>query len=93
VLGNRQGPEPKVDFLNGKGLVQGVILTDPAQPIQNIKVLYASLRTRDKDLFWKPADHIHVLLGSPIWLAPWLIVYLLAYIPAMFLTKWLLRVP
>ena len=93
VLGNRQGPEPKVDFQNGKGLVQGMILTDLAQPIQNIKVLYASLRTRDKDLFWKPADHIHVLLGSPIWLTPWLIVYLLAYIPAMFLAKWLLRVP
>ena len=93
VLGNRHGPEPKEDFQDRKGPVQAVICTDPAQPIQNIRVLYTAQRTQGKDIFWKPADHIQAFLGSPAWLAPWLIVYLLVYIPAMFLTKWLFRVP
>ena len=93
VLGNRHGPEPKEDFQNGKGPVQAVKCSGPAQPIQNIKVLYASQKTEGKDLFWKPMDHIHALLGNPVWLAPWLIVYLLVYIPAMFLAKRLFRVP
>ena len=93
VLGNRHGPEPKEDFQDRKGPVQAVICTDPAQPIQNIKVLYTAQRTKGEDIFWKPADHIQALLGRPVWLAPWLIVYLLVYIPAMFLIKWLFRVP
>lgn len=93
VLGNRIGPEAKEDFLDGKGPVQAVISNDPAQPVQNLKVIYSEQKTKGGNVFWKPADHIHALMGSPIWLAPWLIVYLLVYIPAMFLAKWIFRVP
>jgi len=93
VLGNRHAPEAREDFQDDKGPVQAVIRTDPSQPIQNIKVLYASQKTKGNDVFWKPADHLHALMGSPGWLASWLIVYLLVYIPAMFLAKWLFRVP
>lgn len=93
VLGNRHGPEPKVDFEDGKGPLQAVVIDDPAQPIQNIRVLYIQQKTAGQDHFWKPADRIHALMGGPVWLAPWLIVYLLAYIPAMFLAKRLFRVP
>jgi hypothetical protein len=93
VLGNRHGPEPKEDFQDGKGPVQAVIRTVPDQPIQIIRILYNEQKTKGQDVFWKPVDHIHALLGSPVWFAPWLIVYLLVYIPAMFLAKWLFRVP
>ncbi|MCF7730563.1 MAG: hypothetical protein K9N23_02705 [Akkermansiaceae bacterium] len=93
VLGNRHGPEPNEDFQDGKGPVQAVIINDPTQPIQNIRILYAGKKTIGNDHFWKPADHMHSIIGGPVWLAPWLIVYLLAYIPSMFLAKWIFRVP
>lgn len=93
VLGNRHGPEAKEDFKDGKGPVQAVITDDPAQPILNIKVLYSERKTKGLDVFWKPADHIHALMGSPVLLAPWLIVYLLAYIPSMFIAKYIFRIP
>jgi len=93
VVGNRHGPEPKEFSPEDNQPVQVVLARDPTQPVRTLKVIYSENKTKGQDLFWKPADDLHARLGSPGWLAPWLMVYLLAYIPAMFLAKLLFRVP
>jgi len=92
VLGDRHGPEAKQDFNDKKGPVQAIVSQNPAEPFESLKVLYSVQKIEGQEVFWKPVDHFHGRIGKPAWLAPWLIVYLLAYIPAMFLTKWILRV-
>lgn len=85
VLGNRAAPEPKEDLGDGKGPVQVVRAATPDAPVQAVRVAYSEKKVAGADMFWKPADTLHGWIGRPAWLPPWLIVYLVAYIPVMVL--------
>jgi len=88
VLGKRVAPEPTEDLGDGKGPIQ--VARPPAadHPVELVKVAYREQLVKDANVFWKP---IEWMVTS--WLPGWLIVYLLVYLPAMFVFKWLLRVP
>jgi len=88
VLGKRVAPEPKEDLGDGKGPIQ--VARPPAadHPVELVKVAYREQIVRGSNVFWQP---IEWMVTS--WLPGWLIVYLLVYLPAMFLLKWSLRVP
>jgi len=88
VLGERVAPEPKEDLGDGKGLVQVVRPADTEHPVELIKIAYREQLVKGSNVFWQP---IEWMVAS--WMPGWLIVYLLVYIPAMFLLKWSLRVP
>ena len=88
VLGRLVAPEPKEDLGDGKGPVQLARPEEAGHPVEWVKVTYGQKQVRGERAFWKPVEW----LVQP-WLPGWLIVYLLAYIPTMFILKWLLRVP
>ena len=88
VLGKRVAPESKEDLGDGKGPVQVVRPTDANHPVELVKVAYREQLVKGSNVFWQP---IEWMVAS--WMPGWLIVYLLVYIPAMFLLKWSLRVP
>jgi len=88
VLGGQIAPEPKEDLGDGKGPVQVVRSPAVDHPVELVKVAYREQLVKGSDVFWQP---IQRMVTS--WLPGWLIVYLLVYLPAMFLLKWLLRVP
>jgi pyruvate,water dikinase len=88
VLGRAHAPEVKEDLGDGKGPIQLVRPGgESTHPVQWLKVAYKEHAVRGGKVFWDPVEW----LVKP-WLPGWLIVYLLAYLPAMFLLKWLLRV-
>jgi len=88
VLGKRVAPEPKEDLGDGKGPVQVVRPPAADHPVELVKVAYREQLVKGVNVFWQP---IEWMVTS--WLPGWLIVYLLVYLPAMFLVKWSLRVP
>ncbi len=88
VLGCQVAPRPKEDLGDGKGPVQVVRPPDAGHPVELVKVAYREQLIKGANVFWQP---IEWMVTS--WLPGWLIVYLLVYLPAMFLLKWSLRVP
>ena len=88
VLGKQVAPEPKEDLGDGKGPVQVARPSAADHPVELVKVAYRERLVKDANVFWQP---IEWMVAS--WLPGWLIVYLLVYLPAMFLLKWILRVP
>jgi pyruvate,water dikinase len=88
VLGKRVAPEPKEDLGDGKGPVQVARPSAADHPVELVKVAYREQLVKGSNVFWQP---IEWMVTS--WLPGWLIVYLLVYLPAMFLLKWILRVP
>ena len=88
VLGKGVAPEAKEDMADGKGPVQIARPDEEDHPVEWIKVGYRGQLVKGANVFWEPVEW----LVKP-WLPGWLIVYLLVYLPAMFLLKWLLRVP
>jgi len=88
VLGKQVAPEPNEDLGDGKGPVQ--VARSPAadHPVELVKVAYREQLIQGGNVFWQP---VQWMVTS--WLPGWLIVYLLVYLPAMFLLKWSLRVP
>jgi rifampicin phosphotransferase len=88
VLGSKVAPEPKEDLGDGKGPAQVARPNEENHPIAWIKVAYRQRLVKGEDAFWKPVEWF----VRP-WLPGWLIVYLLVYLPTLFVLKWLLRVP
>ncbi|NQT38990.1 MAG: hypothetical protein HQ581_15945, partial [Planctomycetes bacterium] len=88
VLGSQVAPQPKEDLGDGKGPVQVVRSPVADHPVELVKVAYREQLVKGSNVFWQP---IQWMVTS--WLPGWLIVYLLVYLPAMFLLKWSLRVP
>jgi rifampicin phosphotransferase len=84
----------------GSSLVQSIVLGDvsppvakellaaPGSPIQKIKVSYREKKTKDDQIFWTP----FAALGWK-WNVGWLMAYLIAYIPAMFGLRGVLKIP
>jgi pyruvate,water dikinase len=88
VLGKRVAPEPKEDLGDGKGPVQIARPKTTGHPVEWVKVAYRQHEVRGESVFWQPVEW----MVRP-WLPGWLIVYLLVYLPALLVLKWLLRVP
>jgi len=88
VLGSQVAPQRKEDLGDGKGPVQVVRSPAADHPVELVKVVYREQLVKGSNVFWQP---IQWMVTS--WLPGWLIVYLLVYLPAMFLLKWSLRVP
>jgi len=86
VLGDRYPPEFREDLQDGKGPVQVMRPTDGASPIRMVKVVYVEPKTQGGRAFWTPL----AALGWP-WDAGWLLLYIVAYLPAMLLCRWTLR--
>jgi hypothetical protein len=86
VLGDRYPPEFREDLGDGKGPVQVMRPADGASPIRMVKVVYVEPKTQGGRAFWTPL----AALGWP-WDAGWLLLYIVAYLPAMLLCRWALR--
>lgn len=83
VVGDACPPEPRDDL--GEGPVQAVRSTDPESPLLWVRVSYSQPKQAGGEVFWAP------VAGAWPRDIGWLGVYLLAYLPAMFLCRWLLR--
>jgi len=57
-----------------------------ASPIRSARIVYPPPET--KRIFWAPL----AWLGNGQWDAGWLLTYLIAYLPVMFLSRWILRI-
>jgi pyruvate,water dikinase len=88
VLGKGVAPEAKEDMADGKGPVQIARPDVEDHPLKWVKVAYKQHAVRGSNTFWQPVEW----LVKP-WLPGWLIVYVLVYLPAMFVLKWSLRIP
>jgi hypothetical protein len=88
VLGDRYPPQVREDTGDGKGPVQTARPQGAQSPIQLVKVKYVEAKTQGGDVFWAPLS----FLGRPDWDAGWLSLYLVVYLPIMFICRWLLRV-
>jgi uncharacterized membrane protein (DUF106 family) len=88
-LGDEFPPEFREDLGDGKGPVQVVRPGDEASPIRLVKVRYVEAKTEGGRVFWAPLAR----LEASGWAAGWLVVYLAVYLPAMFLCRWVLRIP
>jgi hypothetical protein len=88
VIGKRVAPEPKEDLGNGKGPAQLARPKAADHQVEWVKVTYRQREVQGESVFWQPVEW----MVKP-WLPGWLIVYLLVYLPAMFVLKWSLRVP
>ncbi len=80
------GEQPlTIDIVLGDVCPPGPVemLGNPGWPLMSLRVVYPP--PEEKPVFWKPIEP--VVLG---WLPGWLWVYLLAYVPPMFLLRWLL---
>jgi len=88
VLGSQVAPQPTEDLDDGKGPVQVARPAAAEHPVELVKVAYREQLVKDANLFWPPVEWM-----VTSWLPGWLIVYLLVYLPAMFVLKWSLRVP
>ena len=88
VLGKQVAPQLTEDLGDGKGPIQVARPVSADHPVELVKVAYREQLVKDANLFWPP---IEWMVTS--WLPGWLIVYLLVYLPAMFVLKWSLRVP
>ncbi|MEX1015493.1 MAG: PEP/pyruvate-binding domain-containing protein [Phycisphaeraceae bacterium] len=91
VLGDRFAPEPRTPTDPNRQVIPGSPGTPDASdaPIHELRLSYAVQRERGADVFWAPVEPFTV----PPLLSGWLLVYILAYLPAMFLLRWALRVP
>ena len=80
VLGDAAPPEPKI--------VQG----DPGTSLSEVQIVYTGVPASG---FWKPFAGVtsksFVDRGWNQWEVGWLVVYLIAYLPAMFLARKMLR--
>jgi pyruvate,water dikinase len=88
VAGNGVPPENKQDLGDGRGPVQFLDLGTSSSGIQSVRVTYREQLVKGGKIFWKPVE----FLVRP-WLPAWLIVYLLAYLPPMFLLRRILQLP
>jgi hypothetical protein len=65
-----------------------------SSPVKAVKITYD--RPGRKPIFWAPLGRAASIRASwsglKYWEAGWLITYLLAYVPAMFVSRWVLRV-
>ena len=76
------------DLIFGRNTPPPPKLIHPTHPaIKSITVNYP--RPLQKATFWTPLTHFN----GPRWDFGWLSIYLLAYLPLMFLSKAILRVP
>ena len=57
-----------------------------SSPIRSVRIVYPS-PGRER-VFWAPLAFV----GKPHWDAGWLLTYLIAYLPVMYLLRWLLKV-
>jgi pyruvate,water dikinase len=89
VLGDLYPPEPKEDLGDGKGPVQVVRPRDRQSPIRFVRLTYFDPQKEGPAKFWTPLAAVGFSGGD----AGWLVTYMLAYLPAMFLLRWLLRLP
>ncbi len=89
VLGDRWPPESKEDLGDGKGPVQTARPAGMGSPIRLVKVKYVEAKTQGADVFWAP---LFWRVAAATWDAGWLSLYLVVYLPIMFLCRWLLGV-
>jgi hypothetical protein len=69
--------------------VQVVRPRERQSPIRFVRLSYFDPQKEGPAKFWTPLAAV----GFPDWDAGWLLTYLLAYLPAMFLLRRLLRLP
>ena len=62
------------------------VFADAESPIRSARAIYPPPET--KRIFWTPL----AWLGDNQWDAGWLLTYLLAYLPVMFVVRWILRI-
>ena len=88
VAGNGVPPELKQNLGDGRGPVQFLDLGTSSSGIQSVRVTYREQLVKGGKIFWKPVEFLVLS-----WLPAWLIVYLIAYLPPMFLLRRILRLP
>jgi len=81
-----QGPPLALDVVLGDRFPPAPAALSADGPVKAVKVVYPP--PQQKRVFWAPLAP----LGNPQWDAGWLILYLLVYLPIMFLFRWLLRI-
>lgn len=88
VLGPAAAPEPR-EVIDPKKPPMQVVRGKDKTPFREMRVSYARNLERGADVFWPPVERF----TSPPLLSGWLVVYILAYLPAMYISRWILRVP
>ncbi|MCC5843459.1 MAG: hypothetical protein JJU05_04330 [Verrucomicrobia bacterium] len=88
VLGTRAAPEPR-EITDPSRPPMQVVAGAGDQPLRELRISYAQTHERDGLVFWKPVERF----VRPPLLSGWLLVYLLAYVPGMYLMRFILRVP
>ncbi len=89
ATGNDQPPEPKEDLGDGKP-VQVLRPGDADSPIQSVKVTWSEKKEQGQDKFWAPLAAWEGSAWSK-WDIGWLLLYIMVYVPAMFVLRWVLR--
>jgi len=79
VVGPAAAPEPRQALLLPEGLKQ-IVRANGAAPIHWIKAVYADPRPPAATVFWEPLNR-----APANW--AWLILYIAAYVPAMFIAR------
>jgi hypothetical protein len=72
----------------GEGRPAQAVRGTPGNPVRLVKVTYFAPKQPGQDVFWAPLTRIGCR-----WDAGWLWTYLAAYLPVLFLLRWLLRIP
>ncbi len=85
VVGDAAAPEPREALPLPEGLKQIVRSGESGAPIHWVKASYTDPRTPAEKIFWPPLNW-----ATANW--AWLILYIAAYVPAMFLARAVLRV-
>lgn len=88
VLGPAAAPEPR-ELVDPLRPPMQVVSGRDGLPIRELRVSYAHKLERGADVFWAPVERFTV----PPLLSGWLLVYILAYLPSMYLARWMMRVP
>ncbi|MCC5846897.1 MAG: hypothetical protein JJU29_02300 [Verrucomicrobia bacterium] len=88
VLGPASPPEPR-EILDPSRPPMQVISGKGETPLIEMRVGYARSLERGGDVFWQPVERF----TFPPLLSGWLVVYILAYLPSMYISRWILRVP
>jgi len=86
VVGDAAPPEPREDLGDGKAVQ--VARPDGDSSIELIKVTCFEQKRQGQDAFWTP-----LAASGCSWDMGWLALYILAYVPAMLVLRWLLRIP
>ncbi len=88
VLGKRHAPEPREIVDPIRPPVQRVLPRRDDTVLRELEAVYQRRPSLGDDIFWQPLRRLGI-----DWNAGWLMTYIIAYLPLMFLFRRLLRVP